>query len=133
MSGGAIGQAGRMADRTPSLWRALRMRCPVCGHKPITTGYGELVETCPECRTDYAAGEEGYYVGALIVNMAVCLLSFFAAFAIGLAVTWPDVPWTGLTYGLLAVMVVVPIWFYPRSKTVWVWLDLRLHKDVLSR
>ena len=111
----------------PSLRRALARRCPLCGHKPITHYFGELVDTCPGCGYTFEQGEEGYYVGALIVNMAVCLASFFAVFAGGLLLTWPDVPWTVLTYVCIAAMVIVPVWFYPRSKTVWIWLDLRIH------
>lgn len=103
------------------------MRCPLCGHKPITKGYGELVEQCPSCGYTYEHGEEGYYVGALIVNMAVCLVSFFVAFLGTILIFWPDVPWGALTWISIAVMIVVPVWFYPRSKTVWIWLDLRIH------
>jgi uncharacterized protein (DUF983 family) len=111
----------------PKLSRALRMRCPLCGYKPITHSFGEIVEVCPGCGYAYEQGESGYYVGALIMNMAVCLLSFAAVFGIALAVTWPDVPWTAVTYLCIAAMVVVPIWFYPRSKTTWIWADLRIH------
>lgn len=112
---------------SPSLFKALRLRCPLCGHKPITAGYGELVETCPNCHYTYAQGEDGYYVGALIVNMAVCLISFFVTFVGVIVLTWPDVPWNALTFIAIGVMIAVPIWFYPRSKTVWVWLDLKIH------
>lgn len=109
------------------LHRALRMRCPLCGHKPITHSFGEIVERCPGCGYEFEQGESGYYVGALIMNMAVCLLSFAAVFGIALLVTWPDVPWTVVSYLCIAAMVVVPIWFYPRSKTVWIWADLKIH------
>lgn len=106
---------------------AMRMRCPLCGYKPITRSYGELVEECPGCGYAFDQGESGYYTGALIMNMAVCLIAFVMTFGIGLAVTWPDVPWTTLTYICIGMMVVVPIWFYPRSKTLWIWTDLTIH------
>ena len=111
----------------PKLHRALRMRCPLCGYKPITHSFGEIVERCPGCGYQYGSGESGYYVGALIMNMAVSLVSFVAVFGLALAITWPDVPWTLVTYICIAAMVVVPIWFYPRSKTVWIWADLTIH------
>lgn len=115
-------------DGRVSLVRALRLRCPLCGHKPITApGYGEIVQICPGCGYEFEQGEDGYYVGALIVNMAVCLISFFVTLVGTMLLTWPDVPWTGLWVGSIAVMVLVPVWFYPRSKTVWVWLDLKIH------
>ncbi|HUG84402.1 MAG TPA: DUF983 domain-containing protein [Euzebya sp.] len=115
-------------DQGPvKLSHALRMRCPLCGHKPITHAYGEIIPQCPGCGYEFEQGESGYYTGALIMNMAVCLVSFAVTFGLGLALTWPDVPWTALSYICIAAMVVVPIWFYPRSKTVWIWADLRIH------
>ncbi len=33
----------------------------------------------------------------------------------------------------LPVIGILPIWFYPRSKTVWVWFDLRTHLDAFGR
>lgn len=119
-------QTGRMQTTTgpPRLYDALRMRCPLCSHHPITHSFGEIVEHCPGCGYEFEKGESGYFVGAMIINTAICILAFLLTFGVGLAITWPDVPWTALTYVCLAVMVVLPVWFYPRSKTVWVWLDL---------
>ena len=111
----------------PKLSRALRMRCPYCGHRPIRRGFGELVDRCAGCGVAFEQGESGFYVGAMIMSMALCILMFIATFGIGLALTWPDVPWQGLTYVCLVTVGLTPIWFYPRSKTVWIWLDARIH------
>lgn len=110
-----------------SLVNALRMRCPLCGHRPISHSFGEIVKQCPGCGYEFEQGQEGYYVGALIMNMVVTLATFIGTFALLAAVTWPDVPWTVLTYVLVAVMIVVPTVFYPRSKTLWIWADLRIN------
>ena len=68
--------------------------------------------------------DEGYWVGAMIVNTAFAILVFLAIVVGGAAFTWPDVPWTALTIASIAAMVVVPVAFYPVSKTVWVAMDL---------
>lgn len=115
------------AQGSARISRALRLRCPLCGHKPITRSFGEIVERCPGCGFEYGDGEDGYYVGALIMNMAVAMLTFLVTFGLALVLTWPDVPWTAVTYVCVAATVVVPIWFYPRSKTLWIWADLKLH------
>lgn len=117
---------GGMSHPQASLLKALRLRCPVCGYKPVTENFGEMVETCPGCGHTYGNGEDGYYVGALIINMAVSMITFVVTIGLVLAVTWPDVPWTAMTYILITVMILVPVFFYPRSKTVWIWLDMQV-------
>lgn len=116
------------SDEGPAkITRALRMRCPLCGYKPITHSFGEIVDRCPGCGFQYGQGEDGYYVGALIMNMVAALLTFLITFGLALALTWPDVPWSAVTNICVAAMVIIPIWFYPRSKTLWIWADLKIH------
>lgn len=82
-----------------------------------------MVERCPGC--DYVfEREEGYWVGALIVNTTVAIAVFFLIFVGGMLVTWPDVPWTTLSITSLVAMGVGPLLLYRQSKTIWVWLDL---------
>lgn len=109
-----------------SLARALLARCPVCGSKGIWQSFGQTVDHCPRCGYRYDR-EEGYWVGALIVNMAFVLVLFFAVFVGGMVVTWPDVPWTGLLVATVLTMGLGPVVLYRQSKTVWVWLDQRVH------
>ncbi len=107
-------------------WRALRLRCPLCGARGIFTRWGQLHDRCPGCGYSFAR-EEGYWVGGMIVNLGVAQILFMATFLTGTALTWPDVPWTALIAAGVVLMVGLPIWLYPRSKTLWIWLDLRLH------
>lgn len=108
------------------LGRALRRRCPLCGERAIFARWGELVPRCPGCGYSFER-EEGYWVGAMIVNLGAAQGLFFAVFLGGIALTWPDVPWTGLLVACLVTVGAFPVWFYPRSKTLWVWLDRRVH------
>lgn len=112
--------------QTPSLRHALALRCPFCGHRPITAGFGELVEVCPACGHRFET-EEGYWVGAMIVTTAVALLVLVISMAVIAALTWPDVPVLLATIVTMVVVALIPTWFYPRSKTVWIWLDRRVH------
>jgi uncharacterized protein (DUF983 family) len=122
------------ADRTHSgkdasmrsLGRALLARCPVCGEGEIWERFGETVEHCPGCGYSFSR-EEGYWAGALIVAMAIVLLLFFVIFVGGIVLFWPDVPWNALLLVSLVAIGGAPFLLYPQSKTIWVWLDQRVH------
>ena len=98
----------------------------MCGERGIWRGWGELEERCPHCGYSFVR-EEGYWIGTMIVNLGVAMVLFAVVFLGGTIATWPDVPWTVLIAISAVLMVGLPIWFYPRSKTLWVWLDLRVH------
>ena len=108
------------------LLRAMLARCPICGDKNIWKKFGEPVAQCPTCHYPYER-EEGYWVGAMIVNIGAAMISFFVMFVGGMLLTWPDVPWTGLLVAGVLLMGLGPLIFYPQTKTIWVWLDLKVH------
>ena len=103
--------------------RVVRRRCPVCGAKGIFSGWFELRTRCPGCNFSFER-EEGYWVGAMIANIAAAEGLFGVMFIGGILATYPDVPWTALTIAGAFVMVVLPVLFYPLSKTLWLWVDL---------
>ncbi|MDQ3941256.1 MAG: DUF983 domain-containing protein [Actinomycetota bacterium] len=108
------------------LWRGLRRRCPVCGSKGIFRSWGQLSERCPTCGYSFVR-EEGYWVSAIIVNTAVIEAVFGLVFVVILIATAPDVAWVPLlTVGLVGNLL-IPILFYPRSKTLWMAIDLFFH------
>ena len=63
-------------------------------------------------------------LGAMFTNLAVAEGVFAIGFVAFLFATWPDVPWTALTYGGAALMLVLPILFYPVSKVLWLAVDV---------
>jgi uncharacterized protein (DUF983 family) len=89
----------------------------------VFKGIADLQDACPTCRFSFVR-EEGYWVGAMTVIMAIIILSFGAWFVGGMLITWPDVPWTALLIGGLIINGIVPIVLYGWSKTIWVGLDL---------
>src|SRR5439155_10078089 len=64
----------------------------------------------------------------LALNYGVTGLAFIALLVGWLAVTLPDVQIVPLMIASVAVVVIVPILFFPFSKTIWVALDLLLHR-----
>jgi Protein of unknown function (DUF983) len=85
-----------------------------------------MVDRCPQCGL-YFEREEGYWTGAVAINLVVTELLFFACLAVAVIWTWPDVPLAPVLGGALALNGLFPLFFYPFSKTLWVAIDLTLH------
>ena len=116
------------------VWRGITRRCPRCGSGHLFERWFDIVDDCPRCGLHFER-EEGYWVGALAVNISFTAVVFAVALVAGLAVTVPDVPVVELLAILLPVMVILPIVFYPFSKTIWVAVDRAVlqHMDPRER
>jgi uncharacterized protein (DUF983 family) len=108
------------------LWRGMRKKCPVCGGGGLFTRWVRMAERCPTCGFTFER-EEGFFLGAFVVNIAVTELVMLVCIVAGVALTLPDPP--VLLLSLLGVLsaVIVPIVSYPFSKTVWSAIDLAMH------
>ena len=76
--------------------------------------------------------EEGYFLGALMLNLVAAELLLATGALVLVVNTWPDVPWTGVMYGGAVVMVAAPMLLYPFTKLIWLAVDLRLQPDASS-
>ena len=63
----------------------------------------------------------------MIINTTVTIVLFLSVLVIGSVVTWPDVPWVGLFAATVVVAGLVPVGFYPISKTLWMAIELGYH------
>ncbi len=72
--------------------------------------------------------EPGYWVGAMIINMAATLIVVLGTIGLGISLTWPDVAWDALFVATIAVALLVPVLFYPWSKSIWMATELRYHR-----
>lgn len=115
---GSVGRAGRLACR------ALRRRCPNCGRAHVFDGWFTMLGRCPACGIGLERGEPGYIVGAYMFNIVAAELTFAAIFIATIAMTWPAPPWAWLQYGGVALMLLLPVLFYPFSKTAFLAFDL---------
>lgn len=79
---------------------------------------------CPACRLDFERREQGYIVGAYMLNIVAAELLWLAGFLGVLAATWPDPPWDLLRYGGAALVLILPLITYPFSKTCFLAMDL---------
>src|ERR1700690_2761684 len=59
--------------------RAAHWRCPNCGRGRLFRGVFRMLPSCPECGLSYFP-EQGYYVGAMIINYlatTACVVGIF--------------------------------------------------------
>jgi uncharacterized protein (DUF983 family) len=106
--------------------RALLRRCPNCGSGGIFKGWFALRDRCPHCGHVYSR-EQGYWVMAIIINTAVTEGIFGILFVAGLILTAPGFPVLPLLAIGIGTNAIVPLVFYPFSKSIWVAIDLYMH------
>lgn len=74
-------------------------------------------------------GEEDHFLGAVLLNLVVDELAVAVAATVVIVLTWPDVPWTGITVGCVALAAGLPVATYPFSRLLWLAADLYIRPD----
>ena len=82
--------------------RAVHWRCPNCGRGRLFRGFFRMLPACPECGLSYFP-EQGYYIGAMILNYIVTTAVVVAIFLVSLF--FPDVTALSTNSKILAYMV----------------------------
>ncbi len=100
------------------LLRGLRKRCPRCRELRIFRSWLQLIERCPNCDLRFEQ-EQGGFLGAMTINFLVAVVVWVVMFVIVLVFSVPDVPVAPLLIASVVVLVLMPLWFYPRSKSFW--------------
>ena len=110
---------------TRMVLRGLVRRCPRCGGGKLFTSWLKMKPRCPRCGMCFER-EEGFFLGAYVINFGVMILALAIFIGVGVALTLPDPPPGKLALGGMAVGILVPILFYPMSRTVWSAIDLMM-------
>ena len=85
-----------------------------------------MKDECPGCSLRFER-EEGFFLGAYVVSVAVTEGALALFIAVGFALTLPDPP-VGWLIGLAAPLVVITaVLSYPFSKTTWAAIDFLMH------
>jgi uncharacterized protein (DUF983 family) len=103
-------------------WWGVTRRCSRCGAGHLFRHYFNLVPECPGCGLHFER-EQGYFAGALAINIMVIGALFAVVFVILLVLTIPNVPVVPILAATLPIVLLGPILYYPFSKTVWMAVD----------
>ena len=85
-----------------------------------------MVERCPRCGMRFER-EEGFFLGAYVVNFAVTeglLLVLLMAYVLVQANASDGVPVLPVVLATVSAAVLMPLLFYPVSRTIWVAVEL---------
>ena len=99
-----------------TLARGARLCCPACGRGPVFQSPFRVRHHCPACGAVFQR-EEGFFVGAIMLNVVTTEAAVMAAAAFGLLL-FPgrDAMLLGL---LFAVALLFPVAFYHHSWSLW--------------
>jgi uncharacterized protein (DUF983 family) len=108
--------------RSTTLARGFTRRCARCGSGKLFHHYLSMVPDCPRCGLHFER-EQGYWAGALAINIISVGGLFAVSFLVAMILTVPDVPVPLMLAIFVPMMAFGPIVWYPFSKTIWVAVD----------
>ena len=108
------------------LSRGMRRRCPLCGGAGLFEGWVDPRSSCPRCQLKLNRGEGDFFLGAYVLNFVAVEGLLVLFLLLGVLVTWPAVPWEGLLWVGVPLMIAAPVAFYPASRTLWLAVDLAM-------
>lgn len=106
--------------------RGLARRCPLCGTGGLFRGWFRMAETCPGCGLRFVR-EAGAWTGDLGLNTIVSFGTLLVVMLGTTLFTWPTLNVSLLVTGSVVAITVVPLGFYPISKTLWLAFDLSVN------
>lgn len=82
-------------------------------------------ETCHRCGLKFER-IEGHWIGAIGINTIVSFGILLGSLVVSFVVTFPDFPVVPLMIGHALLATVVPILFFPISRTLWTAIDIAM-------
>jgi uncharacterized protein (DUF983 family) len=107
------------------LRRGLTLACPACGARGHFRHWVRMNERCHRCGLLFER-IEGHWIGAIGLNTIVSFGALLLTLVIGVVLTLPDIPVAPLMVANIGVAAVVPVVFYPASRTLWTAVDIAM-------
>ena len=129
-SSSSASDVGRPSNRpgfATMLGRGLVRRCPLCGGRGAWfRKWGLKDDRCHTCGFAWNRNTEGFMTGSMTMNIIVTFILIIGTLVVATIVTYPDLPVVPVVALLLAIAIVMPLFFHPMSCTVWLAVDLAM-------
>jgi uncharacterized protein (DUF983 family) len=103
-----------------TLWRALKLQCPVCGRASIVARPFNLKHSCDACGAIFKR-EEGFFVGAIMANVVategVILIVYIACLVL------TRLSDQAMLTTLFLIGIGFPLAFYHHAWSLWLAMD----------
>jgi uncharacterized protein (DUF983 family) len=96
------------------------LRCPVCGNASIVKAPFKIKDHCSSCRVVFQR-EQGFFVGAILVNVVTTELVILLAYLASLPVINAHYQVVLVLFFVIAVSF--PVAFYHHSWSIWLTFD----------
>lgn len=114
-----------MSHTTRLLVRGCTRRCPVCGQGHLFRRWFTMCERCPRCDLRFER-IEGHWTGDLGINTIVSFGALLVVLLVGFLAFWPTPPITAIIIAAVIVAGLLPLAFFPFSKTIWLAIDIMM-------
>jgi uncharacterized protein (DUF983 family) len=111
-----------------ALARGATRRCPRCGGGRLFETWFRIRPRCPRCGLRLER-EEGGFLGAMVLNYVATAVVWVAVMIAWLVVDLPDVEVLALTLTSIGVAILVPLLFWPFSKSIWAAVDYLVYRS----
>src|SRR5581483_10888546 len=92
------------------LWRAVCLRCPNCGGGKLFRHWFAIRDFCPTCGL-WIEREEGFYTGAVALNLVASEVIFIVGLLGWILLTWPNPPWETIRIAAPVLVCAFPLAF----------------------
>jgi len=101
-------------------WRAVRLRCPLCGQGRLYSSWLRMNAHCEQCGAKFER-EAGFFLGSIYFNYGLTALLVTVTYLILFFKRLESHPLT--MAGTLAFVVLFPLWFHRYARSLWLGFD----------
>ncbi|HEY3213292.1 MAG TPA: DUF983 domain-containing protein [Actinomycetota bacterium] len=121
------GQGPRTPGGFTVFLRGATRHCPRCGSGRLFSSWFKIRDRCPRCGLRLER-EEGGFLGAMTLNYLFTAVVWLVVLVVWLAMDLPDLHVPALTVTSIAIVALVPLLFWPFSKTIWASVDFLIYR-----